>query len=223
MIAGRILKEIDSRLGFLISVGLDYLTLSRAAGTLSGGEAQRIRLATQIGSSLVGVLYILDEPSIGLHQRDNAKLIDTLKGMRDIGNTLIVVEHDEETMLNADYIVDIGPGPGEHGGEVVFAGTPEEIMTDEKSITGKYLSGREYIAVPAKRRETGENWLQIRGARANNLKNVNVDIPLGVFTCVTGVSGSGKSSLVNEVLKKRCLGTLTARARGPENTTKYWA
>ncbi len=218
MIAGRILKEIDSRLGFLISVGLDYLTLSRAAGTLSGGEAQRIRLATQIGSSLVGVLYILDEPSIGLHQRDNAKLIDTLKGMRDIGNTLIVVEHDEETMLNADYIVDIGPGPGEHGGEVVFAGTPEEIMTDEKSITGKYLSGREYIAVPAKRRETGENWLQVRGARANNLKNVNVDIPLGVFTCVTGVSGSGKSSLVNEVLKKTLLRDLNrARTRPGEH------
>ena len=218
MIAGRILKEIDSRLGFLISVGLDYLTLSRAAGTISGGEAQRIRLATQIGSSLVGVLYILDEPSIGLHQRDNAKLIDTLKGMRDIGNTLIVVEHDEETMLNADYIVDIGPGPGEHGGEVVFAGTPEEIMTDEKSITGKYLSGREYIAVPAKRRETGENWLQIRGARANNLKNVNVDIPLGVFTCVTGVSGSGKSSLVNEVLKKTLLRDLNrARTRPGEH------
>lgn len=218
MIAGRILKEIDSRLGFLISVGLDYLTLSRAAGTLSGGEAQRIRLATQIGSSLVGVLYILDEPSIGLHQRDNAKLIDTLKGMRDIGNTLIVVEHDEETMLNADYIVDIGPSPGEHGGEVVFAGTPEEIMTDEKSITGKYLSGREYIAVPAKRRETGENWLQIRGARANNLKNVNVDIPLGVFTCVTGVSGSGKSSLVNEVLKKTLLRDLNrARTRPGEH------
>lgn len=218
MIADRILKEIDSRLGFLISVGLDYLTLSRAAGTLSGGEAQRIRLATQIGSSLVGVLYILDEPSIGLHQRDNAKLIDTLKGMRDIGNTLIVVEHDEETMLNADYIVDIGPGPGEHGGEVVFAGTPEEIMTDEKSITGKYLSGREYIAVPAKRRETGENWLQIRGARANNLKNVNVDIPLGVFTCVTGVSGSGKSSLVNEVLKKTLLRDLNrARTRPGEH------
>lgn len=218
MIAGRILKEIDSRLGFLISVGLDYLTLSRAAGTLSGGEAQRIRLATQIGSSLVGVLYILDEPSIGLHQRDNAKLIDTLKGMRDIGNTLIVVEHDEETMLNADYIVDIGPGPGEHGGEVVFAGTPEEIMTDEKSITGKYLSGREYIAVPAKRRETGESWLQIRGARANNLKNVNVDIPLGVFTCVTGVSGSGKSSLVNEVLKKTLLRDLNrARTRPGEH------
>lgn len=218
MIAGRILKEIDSRLGFLISVGLDYLTLSRAAGTLSGGEAQRIRLATQIGSSLVGVLYILDEPSIGLHQRDNAKLIDTLKGMRDIGNTLIVVEHDEETMLNADYIVDIGPGPGEHGGEVVFAGTPEEIMTDEKSITGKYLSGREYIAVPAKRRETGENWLQIRGARANNLKNVNVDIPLGVFTCVTGVSGSGKSSLVNDVLKKTLLRDLNrARTRPGEH------
>ena len=218
MIAGRILKEIDSRLGFLISVGLDYLTLSRAAGTLSGGEAQRIRLATQIGSSLVGVLYILDEPSIGLHQRDNAKLIDTLKGMRDIGNTLIVVEHDEETMLSADYIVDIGPGPGEHGGEVVFAGTPEEIMTDEKSITGKYLSGREYIAVPARRRETGENWLQIRGARANNLKNVNVDIPLGVFTCVTGVSGSGKSSLVNEVLKKTLLRDLNrARTRPGEH------
>lgn len=218
MIAGRILKEIDSRLGFLISVGLDYLTLSRAAGTLSGGEAQRIRLATQIGSSLVGVLYILDEPSIGLHQRDNAKLIDTLKGMRDIGNTLIVVEHDEETMLSADYIVDIGPGPGEHGGEVVFAGTPEEIMTDEKSITGKYLSGREYIAVPAKRRETGENWLQIRGARANNLKNVNVDIPLGLFTCVTGVSGSGKSSLVNEVLKKTLLRDLNrARTRPGEH------
>lgn len=218
MIAGRILKEIESRLGFLISVGLDYLTLSRAAGTLSGGEAQRIRLATQIGSSLVGVLYILDEPSIGLHQRDNAKLIDTLKGMRDIGNTLIVVEHDEETMLSADYIVDIGPGPGEHGGEVVFAGTPEEIMTDEKSITGKYLSGREYIAVPAKRRETGENWLQICGARANNLKNVNVDIPLGVFTCVTGVSGSGKSSLVNEVLKKTLLRDLNrARTRPGEH------
>ena len=218
MIAGRILKEIDSRLGFLISVGLDYLTLSRAAGTLSGGEAQRIRLATQIGSSLVGVLYILDEPSIGLHQRDNAKLIDTLKGMRDIGNTLIVVEHDEETMLNADYIVDIGPGPGEHGGEVVFAGTPEEIMTDENSITGKYLSGREYIAVPAKRRETGENWLQIRGARANNLKNINADIPLGLFTCVTGVSGSGKSSLVNEVLKKTLLRDLNrARTRPGEH------
>ena len=218
MIAGRILKEIDSRLGFLISVGLDYLTLSRAAGTLSGGEAQRIRLATQIGSSLVGVLYILDEPSIGLHQRDNAKLIDTLKGMRDIGNTLIVVEHDEETMLSADYIVDIGPGPGEHGGEVVFAGTPKEIMTDEKSITGKYLSGREYIAVPAKRRETGENWLQIRGARANNLKNINADIPLGVFTCVTGVSGSGKSSLVNEVLKKTLLRDLNrARTRPGEH------
>lgn len=205
MIAGRILKEIDSRLGFLISVGLDYLTLSRAAGTLSGGEAQRIRLATQIGSSLVGVLYILDEPSIGLHQRDNAKLIATLKNMRDLGNTLIVVEHDEETMLSADYIVDIGPGPGEHGGEVVFAGTPQEILQDEKSITGKYLSGREYIAIPAQRRRAGDKWLNIRGARANNLKNIDVDIPLGLFTCVTGVSGSGKSSLVNEVLKKTLL------------------
>lgn len=212
LIARQILKEIDSRLGFLVSVGLDYLTLSRMAGTLSGGEAQRIRLATQIGSSLVGVLYILDEPSIGLHQRDNARLIDTLKGMRDLGNTLIVVEHDEETMLNADYIVDIGPGPGEHGGEVVFAGTPEEILKDENSITGKYLSGREYIPIPKHRRPVGESWLSIRGARANNLKNVNADIPIGVFTCVTGVSGSGKSSLVNEVMKKALLRDLN-RAR----------
>ena len=212
LIARQILKEIDSRLGFLISVGLDYLTLSRMAGTLSGGEAQRIRLATQIGSSLVGVLYILDEPSIGLHQRDNARLIETLKGMRDLGNTLIVVEHDEETMLNADYIVDIGPGPGEHGGEVVFAGTPEEILKDENSITGKYLSGREYIPIPKHRRPVGESWLSIRGARANNLKNVNADIPIGVFTCVTGVSGSGKSSLVNEVMKKALLRDLN-RAR----------
>ena len=212
LIARQILKEIDSRLGFLISVGLDYLTLSRMAGTLSGGEAQRIRLATQIGSSLVGVLYIRDEPSIGLHQRDNARLIDTLKGMRDLGNTLIVVEHDEETMLNADYIVDIGPGPGEHGGEVVFAGTPEEILKDENSITGKYLSGREYIPIPKHRRPVGESWLSIRGARANNLKNVNADIPIGVFTCVTGVSGSGKSSLVNEVMKKALLRDLN-RAR----------
>lgn len=212
LIARQILKEIDSRLGFLISVGLDYLTLSRMAGTLSGGEAQRIRLATQIGSSLVGVLYILDEPSIGLHQRDNARLIDTLKGMRDLGNTLIVVEHDEETMLNADYIVDIGPGPGEHGGEVVFAGTPEEILKDENSITGKYLSGRKYIPIPKHRRPVGESWLSIRGARANNLKNVNADIPIGVFTCVTGVSGSGKSSLVNEVMKKALLRDLN-RAR----------
>lgn len=217
MIAGRILKEIDSRLGFLISVGLDYLTLSRAAGTLSGGEAQRIRLATQIGSSLVGVLYILDEPSIGLHQRDNAKLIATLKNMRDLGNTLIVVEHDEETMLSADYIVDIGPGPGEHGGEVVFAGTPQQILTDENSITGKYLSGREYIPIPARRREVGDKWLRIRGARANNLKSIDADIPLGLFTCVTGVSGSGKSSLVNEVVKKTLLRDLNrARTRPGE-------
>ncbi len=220
LIARQILKEIDSRLGFLISVGLDYLTLSRMAGTLSGGEAQRIRLATQIGSSLVGVLYILDEPSIGLHQRDNARLIDTLKGMRDLGNTLIVVEHDEETMLNADYIVDIGPGPGEHGGEVVFAGTPEEILKDENSITGKYLSGREYIPIPKHRRPVGESWLSIRGARANNLKNVNADIPIGVFTCVTGVSGSGKSSLVNEVMKKALLRDLNrARTKPGEHDT----
>lgn len=222
LIARQILKEIDSRLGFLISVGLDYLTLSRMAGTLSGGEAQRIRLATQIGSSLVGVLYILDEPSIGLHQRDNARLIDTLKGMRDLGNTLIVVEHDEETMLNADYIVDIGPGPGEHGGEVVFAGTPEEILKDENSITGKYLSGREYIPIPKHRRPVGESWLSIRGARANNLKNVNADIPIGVFTCVTGVSGSGKSSLVNEVMKKALLRDLNRARTKPGEHDAIW-
>ena len=202
MIAGRILKEIDSRLGFLISVGLDYLTLSRAAGTLSGGEAQRIRLATQIGSSLVGVLYILDEPSIGLHQRDNAKLIDTLKGMRDIGNTLIVVEHDEETMLSADYIVDIGPGPGEHGGEVVAQGSVEDICAEPRSITGDYLSGRKRIPLPGTRRKGNGQAITVRGATENNLKNIDVRFPLGEFICVTGVSGSGKSSLVNEVLYK---------------------
>ncbi len=200
-IARQILKEIDNRLGFLCDVGLEYLTLSRSAGTLSGGEAQRIRLATQIGSSLMGVLYILDEPSIGLHQRDNDRLLQTLKHLRDIGNTVIVVEHDEDTMRQADYIVDIGPGAGVHGGEVVACGTAEEIMRNPNSLTGQFLSGARKIAVPAhRRRPTGE--LLVRGAREHNLKNIDVRIPLGVFTCVTGVSGSGKSTLVNEIVRK---------------------
>ena len=201
LIGGQILKEIKARTNFLMDVGLDYLTLSRATGTLSGGEAQRIRLATQIGSGLVGVAYILDEPSIGLHQRDNDKLLKTLKHLRDLGNTLIVVEHDEDTMKEADYIVDIGPGAGEHGGEVVAAGTAKEIMKNKKSVTGAYLSGRKKIPVPEKRREP-KGFLKILGARENNLKNIDVEIPLGVMTCVTGVSGSGKSSLVNEILYK---------------------
>ena len=201
MIAAPILKEIISRLRFLIDVGLGYLTLSRAAGTLSGGEAQRIRLATQIGSSLVGVLYILDEPSIGLHQRDNARLIETLKHLRDIGNTLIVVEHDEDTMLAADQIVDIGPGAGEHGGRLIAQGTAQEIMACPDSITGAYLSGRRSIPVPL-HRKVPAGWLTVRGARANNLKNIDVRIPLGVMAVVTGVSGSGKSSLVNEIVYK---------------------
>ena len=199
-IAKDIIKEIKARLGFLMSVGLDYLTLWRKAGTLSGGEAQRIRLATQIGSALVGVLYILDEPSIGLHQRDNSKLIATLKRLRDIGNSVVVVEHDEETMLTADYIVDIGPGAGIHGGEVVAAGTPEEVMKNKASITGDYLSGRKRIDVPAVRRAGNGNKLTVVGARHNNLKNVSVDIPLGCLVCITGVSGSGKSSLVNGII-----------------------
>jgi len=202
MIAEQIIKELNNRLGFLIDVGLDYLTLARSASTLSGGEAQRIRLATQIGSGLTGVLYILDEPSIGLHQRDNEKLLVSLKKMRDLGNTLIVVEHDEDTMRTADYIVDIGPGAGVHGGEVVFAGTPEEIMKSNKSITGKYLSGKLKINVPEKRRSLEGNKLSIIKAEQNNLKKIDVDIPLGTITCVTGVSGSGKSSLINEVLYK---------------------
>ena len=202
MISNLILKEINSRLGFLVNVGLEYLTLNRAAGTLSGGEAQRIRLATQIGSSLMGVLYILDEPSIGLHQRDNDKLIQALEHMRDLGNTLIVVEHDEDTMLAADYIIDIGPGAGSHGGRVVSAGTPQEVMRDENSLTGQYLSGRKFIPVPLARRKPDNRWLEIRGAKENNLKGINVKIPLGVFTAVTGVSGSGKSTLVNEILYK---------------------
>ena len=200
MIGKLILKEIKSRLNFLKSVGLDYLTLSRGAGSLSGGESQRIRLATQIGSSLMGVLYILDEPSIGLHQRDNDKLIATLQRLRDLGNTVIVVEHDEDTMRAADFIVDIGPGAGVHGGEVVCTGTAEDIMKCEKSLTGQYLSGKKKIPVPTERRKPDGRWLKIKGANENNLKNVNADIPLGVFTCVTGVSGSGKSSLVNEIL-----------------------
>ncbi|HPT84818.1 MAG TPA: excinuclease ABC subunit UvrA [Bacillota bacterium] len=199
-IARDILKELKARLGFLENVGLDYLTLSRSAGTLSGGEAQRIRLATQIGSSLMGVLYILDEPSIGLHQRDNHKLIDTLKRLRDVGNTVIVVEHDEETMLESDYIVDIGPGAGVHGGQIVAAGTPAEVMANPDSITGAYLSGKKRIEVPKERRPGNGKFLRVVGARENNLKNITVDIPLGMFVCVTGVSGSGKSSLVNSVL-----------------------
>ena len=203
LIAERILKEIRSRLGFLRSVGLQYLTLSRAAATLSGGESQRIRLATQIGSSLMGVLYILDEPSIGLHQRDNDMLLDTMKHLRDLGNTLLVVEHDEDTMRAADYIVDIGPGAGVHGGEVVACGTAEEIMNAPGSLTGDYLSGRKKIPVPAQRRTGSGRSLIIRGAAENNLNQVDVSIPLGTFTCVTGVSGSGKSSLVNEILYKK--------------------
>nr|3UX8_A Chain A, Excinuclease ABC, A subunit [Geobacillus sp. Y412MC52] len=201
-IARLILREIRDRLGFLQNVGLDYLTLSRSAGTLSGGEAQRIRLATQIGSRLTGVLYVLDEPSIGLHQRDNDRLIATLKSMRDLGNTLIVVEHDEDTMLAADYLIDIGPGAGIHGGEVVAAGTPEEVMNDPNSLTGQYLSGKKFIPIPAERRRPDGRWLEVVGAREHNLKNVSVKIPLGTFVAVTGVSGSGKSTLVNEVLYK---------------------
>ena len=204
MIADRILKEINARIGFLADVGLDYLTLSRSAGTLSGGEAQRIRLATQIGSGLVGVVYILDEPSIGLHQRDNDKLIATLKNLRDLGNSLIVVEHDEDTMYAADYIVDIGPGAGRNGGEVVCAGNVEDIKSCKKSETGAYLSGRKKIEVPSERRKNSDNqYLIIKGAEENNLKHIDVEIPIGVFTCITGVSGSGKSSLVNEILYKR--------------------
>ena len=197
-----IIKEINSRLDFLINVGLDYLTLNRAAGTLSGGESQRIRLATQIGSRLTGVLYVLDEPSIGLHQRDNQRLINSLLEMRDLGNSLIVVEHDTDTMLAADYLVDIGPGAGDNGGQVIAAGTPEEVMKNKNSLTGKYLTGELKIEVPKKRRKGNKKYLEIKGAKENNLKNINVKIPLGTFNCVTGVSGSGKSSLINEILYK---------------------
>ena len=226
-----VLREINARVGFLMDVGLDYLTLSRATGTLSGGEAQRIRLATQIGSGLVGVLYILDEPSIGLHQRDNDKLLLTLKHLRDLGNTLIVVEHDEDTMFAADHIVDIGPGAGKLGGEVIAQGTAQEIMENPNSITGAYLSHRIEIPVPKERRKpTG--FLKIKGARQNNLKNINVDIPLGIMTCVTGVSGSGKSSLVNEILYKtlakklnraRCIPGLHKTIEGVEQLDKVIA
>ena len=202
LIGGQILKEIQARTKFLLDVGLDYLTLSRATGSLSGGEAQRIRLATQIGSGLVGVAYILDEPSIGLHQRDNDKLLNTLKHLRDLGNSVIVVEHDEDTMREADYIVDVGPGAGEHGGEIVAVGTAKDIIKNKKSITGAYLSGRERIPVP-KERAKASGWIKITGARENNLKNIDVEIPLGIMTCITGVSGSGKSSLINEILYKR--------------------
>ncbi len=219
-IGERIVKEINSRLGFLKSVGLEYLTLSRSAGTLSGGESQRIRLATQIGSSLVGVLYILDEPSIGLHQRDNDKLIGTLKRLRDLGNTLIVVEHDEDTMRAADFIVDVGPYAGIHGGEIICAGTVDDIMNCERSITGAYLSGRRKIPVPEVRRTGNGNFLTVRGARENNLKGIDVSIPLGTFTCVTGVSGSGKSSLVNQILYKYLAAKLNrARTRAGDFDT----
>ena len=208
MIGNLVLKEIKERLTFLNSVGLDYLSLSRESGTLSGGEAQRIRLATQIGSSLMGVLYILDEPSIGLHQRDNEKLLDTLRHLRDLGNTLIVVEHDEDTMRAADFLVDIGPGAGIHGGELIAAGTPEEVMACENSITGQYLSGKRCIPVPTKRREGNGKKLTVFGAKENNLKNIDVEIPLGKFVAVTGVSGSGKSSFVNEIVYKHLCNVL---------------
>ncbi|MBR0272405.1 MAG: excinuclease ABC subunit UvrA [Methanobrevibacter sp.] len=208
-IAKEVLKEIRERLKFLVDVGLDYLSMERSSGTLSGGEAQRIRLATQIGSGLVGVLYILDEPSIGLHQRDNVKLIGTLKRLKNLGNTVVVVEHDEETILSADHVVDIGPGAGEHGGKVIAQGTPQEIMMCEDSITGRYLSRKEVIDVPEKRREGNGKFITIKGAQQNNLKDIEVDIPLGKFTCVTGVSGSGKSSLINEILYKGTKGELS--------------
>lgn len=218
LISHQILKELNARVGFLVDVGLDYLTLSRAAGTLSGGEAQRIRLATQIGSGLMGVLYILDEPSIGLHQRDNDRLLKTLSRLRDLGNTLIVVEHDEDTMYAADHIIDMGPGPGIHGGYVVAEGTIDDIKSCEESLTGQYLSGKKSIPVPEIRRKPNGKWIKIIGARENNLKNINVDIPLGVFTAVTGVSGSGKSSLINEILYKKLAAELNnARTRAGDH------
>ena len=214
VIAEQILREIRSRLGFLQAVGLRYLTLSRAAATLSGGESQRIRLATQIGSSLMGVLYILDEPSIGLHQRDNDKLLATLRQLRDLGNTVLVVEHDEDTMRAADYIVDVGPGAGVHGGEIVAAGSVQDIINCPRSVTGQYLSGAKKIPVPAERRKGNGKSLIVRGAAENNLRHIDVEIPLGTFTCITGVSGSGKSSLVNEILYKKLAGALNhARTR----------
>jgi len=200
MIAERVVKEINARLGFLLDVGLEYLTLSRAAATLAGGEAQRIRLASQIGSGLVGTLYVLDEPSIGLHQRDNHRLIETLERLRDLGNTVLVVEHDEDTIRASDWLVDIGPGAGEHGGEIVYSGPVDGVLRVSKSVTGQYLSGKRSVAVPAKRRPTGDDWLTIRGAREHNLKNLTVKLPLGCFVAVTGVSGSGKSTLIRDIL-----------------------
>ena len=225
-IGRQVLKEINERLGFLINVGLDYLTLDRTAGSLSGGEAQRIRLATQIGSSLMGVLYILDEPSIGLHQRDNRRLIDTLKGLRDLGNTIIVVEHDEEMIREADFIVDIGPGAGLHGGEIVAAGNLETIINEPASITGHYLSGQKQISVPTARREPNGKYLEVKGAREHNLKELDIKIPLGVFTCVTGVSGSGKSTLVNDILYPVAatrLNKATTLQAGVGTMTGFWA
>src|SRR5699024_3285389 len=201
-IAELILREINDRLQFLINVGLNYLTLARSSGTLSGGEAQRIRLATQIGSALTGVLYVLDEPSIGLHQRDNDRLIGTLQQMRDLDNTLIVVEHDEDTMLAADWLIDLGPGAGEHGGKIVADGTPKNVMKNKKSLTGQYLAGKQFIPVPVERREKDDRFIEVIGAEENNLKNISVEFPLGIMTVVTGVSGSGKSTLVNEILYK---------------------
>ena len=214
VISDQIIKEIKNRLEFLVNVGLDYLNLSRNSGTLSGGESQRIRLATQIGSALMGVLYILDEPSIGLHQRDNDKLIETLKNLRDVGNTVIVVEHDEDTMREADFIVDIGPRAGEHGGQIIAAGTVEEIMACKESITGQYLTGEKKVELPAERRSGNGKFIKIKGAKENNLKNVNVDIPLGTLTMVTGVSGSGKSTLINQILYKG-LNKLVNRSKNP--------
>lgn len=217
LIAYQIIKEIKARLKFLVDVGLDYLTLSRASATLSGGEAQRIRLATQIGSGLMGVLYILDEPSIGLHQKDNDKLLATLRHLTDIGNTLLIVEHDEDTMYAADYIIDIGPGAGIHGGEVVATGTVEDIKDCKESLTGQYLSGAKKIVVPASRRKGNGKYIKVKGAAQNNLQNINVDFPLGVFNCVTGVSGSGKSSLVNEVLAKNVAAAVNHSKAKPGN------
>ena len=220
MIAAQILKEIKARLGFMVSVGLSYLTLNRQAGTLAGGEAQRIRLATQIGSQLTGVLYVLDEPSIGLHQRDNRRLLATLKGLRDLGNTVIVVEHDEETMRESDYIVDLGPGAGSHGGEIVAAGTPEEIAANPDSITGQYLAGTRFIPIPEKRRKGNGKLIRVIGAREHNLKDIDVEIPLGKFVCVTGVSGSGKSSLVEDVLYRGVAQQLYLATRRPGDHDK---
>ncbi len=219
IISDQIVKEINSRLNFLLDVGLDYLNLSRNSGTLSGGESQRIRLATQIGSALMGVLYILDEPSIGLHQRDNDRLIETLKNLRDVGNTVIVVEHDEDTIREADYIVDIGPGAGEHGGEIVAAGTLEDIKMCKESITGQYLTGEKKINCPTERRKGNGNKIVIQGAKENNLKNINVTFPLGILTMVTGVSGSGKSTLVNEILYKG-LNKIVNKSKNPVGAHK---